>query len=200
MNSSHPPLPSSEPAIDGDPFGNLWITSKCHKAAEARNRRRDLLSHMGLVYYSIFLIYFSLYFGNDGIETQKLSGADLNIIMSFSIVVLSTIAWAMKFGEAASKHRDCYLEIDAIDRSDVEAAQSKYREILKNFQNFSSYDYEGVVFEAWLTGKQLVNRSRPEPTGSIRLLRFVFAAAIRLIGILFAFIAPICIGWLAYAY
>ena len=139
MNTLHSPqIDQQIPSHTGDPTGNIWITSKCHKSAEARFRAYDSGSHALLTWYSICLIYFSITIENSELPATGFSASNVSILLSALIVIVSTLIWALRFGETAAEHRNCYQALDILLEEKSSDIQEKYRRQLMHCPNFSA--------------------------------------------------------------
>lgn len=144
-----------------DATGNIWLTSKARMEAEKRLKLYDVTSHLVLIWYSLWLLCLSIfsetfepYVGSVGVD-------NLSTFLSASVLVLSVTSWGFKFGAEASRHRDCYLELDHLLLSDDPDAekQKKYAEILKKYPNHSTFDRDTILYHRIIEmGETLKNR------------------------------------------
>ena len=156
--------------------------------AETRFSRYDLVSHALLSWYSLCLLSYSVF------EYQK----ELLTIMSAAILVLSSIIWGMRFGESASSHRSCYLELEKLYGSEDSQTekQAKYQEIIGRYRNHSKFDYDSVLNQRIAISKRIVRgREGAVNFGSLARTKYLFRKYAAVLAVFFAFASPILIGF-----
>jgi len=147
----------------------IWITSKARICSEARFRRYDLYSHLGTIYFSLCLILASIKMLGADVEPR----ADLFVILSISLLVLSVVLWGFRFSHSADRHRECYLRLQRLySQSDaLDDLAAKYHDALLAYPNHSSFDYRTfVVTEKFSKGSKLSDSEGTEIKASFGLV------------------------------
>jgi len=156
----------------GDPFGNVWITSRTRMQSHARFVHYDLLSHIILTAYSVLLLGFSVF-------VEHLSGtkfgpylSEISIVLSLSVLCASLVIWGLKLSKTADQHRECYLSLQKLydnDRDNIDL----YHQILDRHPNQSSFDYESMLYHnVWRQKKSVRDREGVISFGGKRLTMF----------------------------
>lgn len=167
----------------GDPFGNIWITSRTRMQSHTRYARYDLISHIALTFYSVLLLGFSV-FSNHLNETNiGPYTSEVSIVLSLSVLCASLVIWGLKFGKTADQHRECFLALQRLyDDQERRKNISEYHQILDRYPNQSDFDYEAMLFRnVWCQGKVFKDRSGVLSFNGVRALRFQFLRLIRMI-------------------
>ena len=152
-----------------DGTGNIWLTSKARMEAEKRLKQYDVTSHLVLIWYSLWLLFLSIF---SELFEQYVGAVGIDNLLTFfsaSVLVLSVTTWGFKFGSEAALHRDCYLELDVLlaAKSTDEEKQKCYSDILKKYPNHSTFDRDRVLYHRIVEmGETLNNRK-----GEIKFLK-----------------------------
>ena len=122
----------------------IWITSKTRIYAEKRYRKYDIMSHLVLSLLSAIVISLTLF------KDLLPQGAPLEtytIVYSIFILIASIVVFGFRFGETATLHRECYLQLQRLNDSKQDADEliRCYHDILSSYPNHSDMDYECLV-------------------------------------------------------
>lgn len=139
---------------------SIYLTSKTRMVAEARCRFRARFSDMLVAWYSLWLIALSII---DLKAPEGNSHAVLLVIVSIFVFTLSLLVPAIGFGEAAVKHRECYLRLQRLNLANVtdEVRDQRYFDILEGYPNHSDADWDAMLVQAAKRGQTLHNRTGP---------------------------------------
>ncbi|WP_284162532.1 SLATT domain-containing protein [Frigidibacter sp. SD6-1] len=160
----------------GDPFGNIWITSRVRMDAHAKFTRLDQLSHIVLTIYSVALLGFSVFQHHLANTPLGPYTSEISIVLSASILCASLVVWGLGFGEKARDHRDCYLALQRLYESDLEAGEKKatYQGILDRYPNHSDFDYERFIFrKVWIESTSIDTARGPIKMGLARAAKYL---------------------------
>ena len=144
----------------GDPYGNIWLTSKARMLSHARFKLYDRLSHLTLTAYSILLLAFSI-FENHLLNTPiGPYTSEISVVLSVSVLCASLIIWGLKFDKTANKHRQCYIALQELyDNTQARSDKLTYYKILKEYPNHSTFDYDRMIYtNIWCQHKILKNQ------------------------------------------
>lgn len=134
----------------------IWLTSKSRIYAEVRFRRYAFVAHIALAWYSLFLICLTIFGENVGLEAHVLS--KLSIVLSVALLVGSVVLYGFGFEKTGAQHRECYLKLQRLLADDFEPnsleMKRKYSEILDTYPNHSSFDFQEMVFDRTVLGRQ----------------------------------------------
>ncbi|MFZ2469318.1 MAG: SLATT domain-containing protein [Parvibaculum sedimenti] len=135
----------------------IWTTYKCRMNAERRYRSYNLLSHLLTSYYSLLLIFLSIF--SDQILSNHQLAQGLGIALSVAVFSLSLVLYGFHFSETADKHRECYLKLQGLyDGGNPPELAAKYDEIKHQYPNHSPRDYRDLIVETVLNGHSPVTR------------------------------------------
>lgn len=162
--------------MSSDPFGHIWITSRVRMDSHAKFMRLDRLSHIVLTIYSVALLGFSVF--QDHLANTPLGpyASEISIVLSASILCASLVVWGLRFGEKARDHRDCYLALQKLYNSDMDAGEknSAYQSILDKYPNHSDLDYERFIFrKLWVELTQIETARGPIKMGFVRAVKYL---------------------------
>ena len=178
----------------GDPYGDIWLTSKARMQSHARFELYNLVSYIVLTAYSVLLLAFSIFENHLTSTPIGPYTSEISIALSVSVLCASLIIWGLKFDKTANKHRQCYIALqklyhDTQDRNNKQA----YYEILNEYPNHSIFDYEKMLYtNIWCQAKELKNKQATIKFGwkqfwlfwSNRLLRLVIGTLVVLLPLL----------------
>ncbi|SDG83108.1 SLATT domain-containing protein [Sulfitobacter delicatus] len=177
----------------GDPFGNIWITSRTRMQSHAKYTRYDLISHIVLTAYSVLLLGFSVF--SRHLSETKLGPytSEVSIVLSLSVLCASLVIWGLKFGKTADQHRECYLALQRLyDDEDARKNVATYHQILDRYPNQSDFDYEAMLYKnVWSQNKELRDRSGVLKYSWWRARKFEFRQLSRIFGTLFVLTCPV---------
>ena len=160
----------------------IWITYRCHIRAEKRNRFLEHYFHIVLAIYALSSIAVALYPMSDtSTGTQRF----LNSFTSVFTLSISLLIFGFKFGEAAAKHRACYLELQKLRESDccgVTQLNNQYINTLGYYSNHTYTDFMHSVITNFFSSAQKIN----DPSGN----PYVFSIMRR-----FGFLALLGVSW-----
>lgn len=177
----------------GDPYGNIWITSRTRMQSHSRYVRYDLISHIVLTAYSVLLLGFSVF--SSHLDSTNIGPylSEISTVLSLSVLCASLVIWGLKFGKTADEHRECYLALQRL-YDDKEARQeiSAYHEILDRYPNQSNFDYESMLYRnVWCQKKVLQDRTATISFGCVKFLKFQFSRFIRVLLGIFVLTFPL---------
>lgn len=133
----------------------IYLTYKARIAAESRMLQLAFWSQVLIAWYSIAIIIVSLadistfYKVNDGgVATTSLS---------VLVLTASVFVYSQRFELRAASFRECYLKLrELYDSNDQpEAILRRYHDLLSSFENHSNFDYDSVLLEYRIRGKQI---------------------------------------------
>ncbi|MEG3146447.1 SLATT domain-containing protein [Sphingomonas sp. RT2P30] len=144
---------------DTQKISRIWLTYKARINSERRFRRYALLSHLGLSWYAFLSIVFSIYQGSVATKIGESSASQTSLIISVLTFGLSLVIYGFKFDDVANQHRDCYLRMQAIYKSqcDAQTKLNQYHDLLIHYPNHSTSDYDNLLFDAWKRGDAISN-------------------------------------------
>ena len=139
---------------------SIYLTYKTRMVAEARCRFRARFSDILVAWYSLWLIALSII---DLKASDGSSHAVLLVIVSIFVFALSLIVPALGFGEAAVKHRECYLRLQRLNLETLadEVRDQRYFDVLEGYPNHSDADWDTMLVQAAKRGQILHNRTGP---------------------------------------
>lgn len=184
------------PAImTNTPENKIYLTSKTRMTAEARVRSTAATFHYLISWYSFCLIVLTI--GQLSNRFDVPFGDLLAVALSIALFALSLFVYGERYHERADQFRDCYLKLQELYTSNITAEEkmSSYARVLEQYENQRSYDYDAMLFDAWIRGQKLQNASG---NVSITFLSGSKVVARRIIKfVLFAtlFIAPLVIAF-----
>lgn len=140
----------SEPPIKAA----IWLTSRCRMVAEKRYRTYENVSHLLLSWLSLSVIAWAVIRGS---QSSSVILDTYTAVLSVFVFAFSIITFGFRFGETATLHRECYLRLQKLHDSEVDAEKltSLYHEILSAYSNHADSDFESLVLE-----KTLLNHRR----------------------------------------
>lgn len=126
----------------------IWITRKTRIYTEQRLLNKSLITQAVMIFYSFFLVAFSLWNliqPNNHLEIYS-------IVSSIAVLVSSIFISSQRFSERAMMIRNCYISLDELyskvlrieqigNKDKIEQIESEYTNILLNVENHSDYDY-----------------------------------------------------------
>ncbi len=155
---------------------SIWITYRCHIRAEKRNRFLEHYFHIVLALYALSSIAVALY---PTADTSTGMPRFLNSFSSVFTLMISLLIFGFKFGEAAAKHRACYLELQKLRQSDccdVTKLNNDYTNTLGYYSNHTYSDFMHSVMTNFFSGDQKIKDSSGNPYFFTKMQRFRFAA------------------------
>ena len=126
----------------------IWITRKTRIYTEKRLLLNEKLSQILMIWYSLFLAFFSIWS-----YTNKNSSIDLFILFaSITVLVSSVFLYSQRFAERALQIRQCYIKLDELyyrskraeeimDMQLVEKIHNEYSNVLVNVENHIDFDH-----------------------------------------------------------
>ena len=177
----------------------IWITYRCHIRAEKRNRFLEHYFHIVLALYALSSIAVALY---PMADTSTGMQRFLNSFSSVFTLTISLLIFGFKFGEAAAKHRACYLELQKLRESDccdVAQLNDHYVNILGQYSNHTYTDIMHSVITDFFSSAQKINDPSGNPYVFSFMRRFGFWALL-VVSWAFAFVfavAPILLFFLS---
>lgn len=122
----------------------IWITAKSRIYTEKRYRQYDIMSHLVLSMLSAIVISLTLF---KDILPQGAPLETYTIVYSIFILIASVVVFGFRFGETATLHRECYLQLHRLNDSKQDTAEVVrcYHDILSSYPNHSDLDYESLV-------------------------------------------------------
>ena len=154
----------------------IWITCRCHIRAEKRNRFLEHYFHIVLALYALSSIAVALY---PMADTSTGMQRFLNSFSSVFTLTISLLIFGFKFGEAAAKHRACYLELQKLRESDccdVSQLNNNYISTLGYYSNHTYSDFMHSVVTNFFSGDKQINDSSGKSFFFTKLQRFCFAS------------------------
>jgi SMODS and SLOG-associating 2TM effector domain family 5 len=126
----------------------IWITKKTRIYSEKRFENNKLISQILLTYYSLVLVFFSVWnlLAND---------QQLNLILVFSsisLLVVSIFLSSQRYTERSIAMHNCYIKLDEIyskltraekgnEMDKIIQLETEYSGILLNIENHLEFDY-----------------------------------------------------------
>jgi len=180
---------------------NIWLTAKARMEAEKRLKLYDVVSHLVVIWYSLWLLCLTVFSESFQPYVGTIGIGELSTFLSASVLVLSVTNWGFKFGAKASLHRDCYLELEKLLSSAAEDKQSLYSDIKKRFPNHATFDLDTVLFRRIrIRGEKIEDNNGPAAFGFWATVFFGLTWVFEKLTLLTAFILPIIIAYLLYEY
>ncbi len=126
----------------------IWITRKTRIITEKRLRRNAILSEFSIIFFSLFIVFFSIW--NFLHPSQNINL--LLIYGAITLLAVSIFLSSQRFNERALAIRNCYIRLNELyfkvkNAEEVENSESiqqfvtSYNDILLNIENHSEYDY-----------------------------------------------------------
>ena len=187
-------------AKEGNPTENIWLTAKARMEAEKRFRIYDVVSHLVLIWYSLWLLCLTVFSKSFEPYVGNIGSDELAAFLSASVLVLSVATWGFKFGTKAALHRDCYLELEhLLTKSENVGAQ--YAEIKKRYPNHSTFDVDTVLFRRIVIRREMLESEvGPITFGFWAVVSFVFIWLAEKALLFLAFALPVFVAGLLYAF
>lgn len=180
---------------------NIWLTAKARMEAEKRLKVYDVVSHLVLIWYSLWLLCLTVFSSSFEPYVGAIGIGELATFLSASVLVLSVTTWGFKFGAKAALHRDCYLELEALIGGDAAEQQLKYADIKKRFPNHSTFDLDSVLFRRIIVkGEKILANDGPVKFGFWAAVFYCLTWILEKFSLLVAFILPIIVAYLLYAF
>ena len=180
---------------------NIWLTAKARMEAEKRLKLYDVVSHLVLIWYSLWLLCLTVFSKSFEPFVGAIGIDELATFLSASVLVLSVTTWGFKFGAKASLHRDCYLELETLLSGDAENKQADYAEIKKRFPNHGTFDLDTVLFRRIrLRGEKIEDSNGLAKFGFWATTLYCLTWFAEKAALLAAFVLPIAVGYLLYAF
>lgn len=179
-----------------NPEEKIYLTYKTRMTTEARLRKRALLFHVFLSWYSLCLIVISLM---DISRRFEIDNSNLiSACVSVAIFGLSLFIYGELYSERADEFKSCYLKLKELyeSASSVAHKMRRYAEILEQYDNQSDEDYDDMLFDAYIRGQSLRNASGPIEISKLVFFRVLLLRVLKKFGIVMAFAAPIVAGLL----
>ena len=126
----------------------IWNTRKCRIYTEKRLLLKEKLSQILTIWYSLFIVFLSIWS-----YANKKYNIDLSILFaSIAILVSSVFLYSQRFSERAMHIRQCYIKLDKLYSRSKRAEESKdtnlideihneYSDVLLNVENHIDFDY-----------------------------------------------------------
>lgn len=138
---------------------NIWITFKSRIWAEKRYRNYESMGFFIIQSFCMLLIFTSIF--SDKIKVSYPYLDSVNIYLSIVVFSSSLVLWGAKFSETASKHRDCYLDLQNLNNtigksSNILSASYNYDQILRKYPNHKDIDYQNFLVESIIFSRQRV--------------------------------------------
>jgi hypothetical protein len=141
----------------------IWITATTRVYAESRARYYDIVSHLALVSLSMMLISISIFRDHflPHIPVDKYV-----LVFSTLTLAVSIVVWGFRFGEKATLHRLCYLQLSELQDSQLGKMKllEAYHRILAAFPNHTDSDYEHFVLK-----RTLIHRRKIEGANGVMI-------------------------------
>lgn len=160
------------------PTARIWLTSRSRMEANSRYSFYDTISHIVLTYYSVLLLaiaIFSNHFRGSILGTYL---DEIRIVLAICILAAGLVIWNLKFGQTARQHEECYHELERIfsSKQSDEEKLIEYDAVKKRYPNHAQYDYETVLFQKIIMGKEKLINSRGKKIsfGYKRIIRHLF--------------------------
>lgn len=180
---------------------NIWLTAKARMEAEKRLRVYDVVSHLVLIWYSLWLLCLTVFSASFEPYVGAIGIDELATFLSASVLVLSVTTWGFKFGAKASLHRDCYLELEGLLSGDETGQQTKYAEIKKRFPNHSTFDLDSVLFRRIVIKGEVIHANAgPMKFGFWAATFYCLTWVFEKIALLAAFVLPVVVAYLLYVF
>lgn len=138
--------------------------------SERRYRLYDRTSHLFLTYMSLLMIIAVIFSGELADSVPHLN--EIRITLALFVFTTSLIIYGFKFSEIADKHRNCYLKLQALGQNfekETDPAQA-YQDILSDFPNHASWDYDDLILDRTLFRKSKLNVGDTEITWTVWIL------------------------------
>lgn len=173
----------------------VWWTKKSRTQAEKRLLSNDFYSQVILLWYSIFLVFYSIYGLKSASESQLFSV----VMVALSVLVLCATLFVSNrsFKERSMLIKQCYEQLSIIynksskpnyNECDLEI---EYQNILSICENHKDIDYKCAVFnEYYCTPKAKRDGLTKTPTCVINI-NVLFYYLFRCIVVMFLFVFPI---------
>lgn len=131
----------------------IWTTAHSRMIAEKRHRTYDTVSSLLLSWLSLSVIVWATVRSSQ--PTTALLDTYTAIISAF-VFAFSIITFGFRFGEIAALHRECYLRLQKLHDSEIDAEKliSGYHEILGAYRNHDDCDYAALVIERTLYNRK----------------------------------------------
>jgi hypothetical protein len=133
----------------------IWTTAHSRMIAEKRFRTYDIVSSLSLSWLALSVIVWATVRSSQ--HNTVLLDTYTAIISAF-VFAFSIIIFGFKFGERAALHRECYLRLQKLLDSEMDAEKltNQYHEILGAYQNHNNCDYDALIIERTLYNNKWV--------------------------------------------
>ncbi|MGK6354607.1 SLATT domain-containing protein [Sphingomonas sp. DT-207] len=177
-----------------NPVEKIYLTYKTRMTTEARLRRTGVLFHVMLAWYAFCSIILSFLDISQKFEIHN--AGIVSAVASTAMFALSLFIYGERYSERASEFRSCYLKLQKLYESQVDAAQKmrKYAEILEHYENQADTDYDDMLFDAWWRGQALRNATGPVEISRSSFWKVLAKRAVTSGLLLTLFIAPVAVG------
>ena len=182
--------------IEPDPVGPIYITSKARMEAEARLKHLDITSQILVGWYSLCIIAISLL---DLSESYRVEDVGIfTAILSIGVLSTSIFLPGQNFAVRAKNHRECYLLLQAIYRSNdlPDGKMKEYAAVLLKFENHRQCDHDKVLFESFVSGKTLRDSDGAILVTKSVITRHVIRKSLMYLAISSFFIAPVVLAFM----
>ncbi|GEN44468.1 SLATT domain-containing protein [Alkalibacillus haloalkaliphilus] len=143
--------------IEGFIDKNIWVTRKSRIEAEARMIRNHNFLQFTLVYYTFFILAFSIWL----LVTENYNISIFTVILSVGLFGFNIYFNSIGFNEKALKYKESYLELtqlqykmeqlldeeEGIKTEEFHDLKSDYQQILSKTDNHSELDYLKVLIK-----------------------------------------------------
>lgn len=179
-----------------DAFINkVWITRKCRINAEARLERCDFLVGLLILYYSLIILFLSVWSLIEQLGNHRLGL--IAVIASIGLFGAQLFLSSRNFKLRSFQMKDCYIKLDEIYmqlqllrilsseqtvENQLTQIQSRYNNILNAVENHTDYDFLNI--------SENLNWSQKVKLYCHKILIFVTFMA--------AFVAPFIVNYLIF--
>lgn len=176
----------------------IWITCKTRIIAEERLILNDKVAHFATVWYSFWLLIWSLF--QHQIELLVPYAGQMNIALSTLLTIVSVSLYNLKFGQQSEVFKGCYHALQKLEvrvkyaaENELIALQQEYIDILDRTPNHSKFDYLKLLVSRWHQNRPLkeVGREKPRVPTFIEIANFALLLSVRWIVILLLFAMPL---------
>ncbi|WP_170956334.1 SLATT domain-containing protein [Kosakonia sacchari] len=157
-------------------FSNqIWWTKKARIKAEKRLLRMDAISQSLLLWYSFFLVAYSII--TLVVKVASLTETAIMVALSVLVLLLTLYVNNMRFKERAMLMKQCYEQLGLIygaigSSSDIDSLKKEFHSILSISENHKEIDYYRAVdgeYESASDKSKLSKHPTEEQKNSIRM-------------------------------
>ncbi len=130
----------------------IWITERSRIRAESRSKLNDLVAHLVTIWYSFWLIVWSLF--QEPIKNSVKYYDQINTTFSVALLAMTLTLYGFKFGQRAEAYKKCYHQLQRLrgmlnSLNDVEKIYKEYIDTLEASPNHTNFDYQRLLFEQY---------------------------------------------------